>query len=194
MKYLLAKKKTLNLEYQRNTMLGLSAVLLATVLIQSICLLFRSERTIILPPEVKREFWAEGNRFSPEYLEEQAVYMAHLALDADKATFPYQTEILMRYADSEVCAHLRERFERRQKRLERNNASVRFDVSEATVYPESNRVKVSGNFTRFVGTKQTGGQQRSYEISFTVRRGRLQLRDIKRIGETGNETENEEND
>jgi type IV conjugative transfer system protein TraE len=190
MKYLFARKRALNFEYQRNAMLGLSAVLLATVLLQSICLLFRNEKTIILPPEVRREFWVEGNRFSPEYLEEQAVYMAHLALDADKATFPYQTEILLRYADVGACAHLRERFEKRLKRLDRNNASAKFDVSEVTVYPEKNSATVSGNFMRFVGTKQTAAQRRSYRIDFTVRRGRLLLKDIQKVG--GNEDEEDD--
>jgi type IV conjugative transfer system protein TraE len=183
MKYLLFQKRSRNLEYQRDAMLGLSVLLLATVLLQAICLLFRSEKTIILPPEVRREFWVEGNRFSPEYLEEQAVYMAHLALDADRATFPYQTEILLRYADSGACANLREQFERRQKRLERNNAATKFDVSEVTVYPERNSATVIGNFSRFVGSKQTGTQRRSYAVNFTVRRGRLLLKDIQRTGE-----------
>ena len=51
-----------------------------------------------------------GNRFSPEYLEEQAVYMAHLALDINQTSCPYNAEILMRYADAETCAFLREKF------------------------------------------------------------------------------------
>ena len=134
MKFSYARKKVLNFEYQRNMALGLTAVLLAIVLILSSCLLFRDERTIVLPPETRREFWAEGNRFSSEYLEEQAVYMAHLALDANQTNCPYNTEILMRYADAETCAFLREKFEKTMRTLKKNDAATRFDVKEATVF------------------------------------------------------------
>jgi hypothetical protein len=102
MKFSYAKKKILNFEYQRNMLLGRTAMLLAVVMILSLYLLLRSEKTLVLPPEVRREFWAAGNRFSPEYLEEQAVYMIHLALDVNQTNYPYNTEILMRYTDVET--------------------------------------------------------------------------------------------
>lgn len=73
MKFKFAQKKITDYEYQRNKLLVLSSVLLVILLLESICLLFKKEKVIILPPEVRKEFWAEGNRFSPEYLEEQAV-------------------------------------------------------------------------------------------------------------------------
>ena len=68
MRFNYATKRMTNFEYQRNMLLGLVAVLLTILVILSSCLLFRSERVIVLPPEVRREFWVEGNRFSPEYL------------------------------------------------------------------------------------------------------------------------------
>ena len=70
MKFNFARKKVTNFEYQRNMLLGLTGVLLLILIILSACLFLRSERVIVLPPEVRREFWVEGNRFSPEYLEE----------------------------------------------------------------------------------------------------------------------------
>jgi type IV conjugative transfer system protein TraE len=175
MKFSYAQKKVLNFEYQRNALLGLTAVLLAIVVILSLNLLLRSEKTIILPPEVRREFWAAGNRFSPEYLEEQAVYVIHLALDVNQTNYPYNTEILMRYADSETCAYLKERFEKTLKTLKKNDASTRFEVKEATVFPEKNIVHVKGILNCFVGSKQIDNRQEAYEVKFKTFRERLFL-------------------
>lgn len=113
-----------NFEYQRNTLLGLTAALLFLLIIMSLCLFFRNERVILIPPEVRREFWVEGNRFSPEYLEEMAVYFLHLALDVNQTTLPYNTEILSRYADVEAVNYLREKYEKDIKKLKQNDAST----------------------------------------------------------------------
>jgi type IV conjugative transfer system protein TraE len=189
MKFLLTQKRMLNFEYQRNMLLKLTIILLLILVILSLCLLFRNERTVILPPEVRREFWAEGNRFSPEYLEEQAVYMAHLALDINQTNCPYNAEILMRYADAEVCAYLRERFEKTLKTLKQNDASTRFDVKDATVFPESNTVHVKGILNCFVGSRQINGYSETYEVNFRTFRGRLFLKDFKLL-ETSKPKEN----
>jgi conjugal transfer pilus assembly protein TraE len=179
MKFNLAKKRILNFEEQRNKLLLLSGSLLIVVFLQTICLLFRNEKVIVLPPEVKREFWAKGNRFSPEYLEEQAVYMIHLALDVNQVSYPYNTEILMRYADVNTCSYLREKFEKHYKTLRSNDASTRFDVKDVTVYPEKNKVHITGVMNNFVGSKPISSKQETYEVEFKIFRGRLFLKDIK---------------
>jgi conjugal transfer pilus assembly protein TraE len=171
----------LNFEEQRDKMLILSAVLLVIVFAQSICLLFRSDKIIILPPEVRREFWAKGNRFSPEYLEEQAVYMLHLALDVNQVRYPYNMEILMRYADVNTCSYLREKFEKHYKTLKTNDASTRFDIKEVKVYPDRNKVYVTGSMNNFVGSKPINSRAEIYEVEFKTFRGRLFLKDIKLV-------------
>jgi type IV conjugative transfer system protein TraE len=148
MKFSLVRRRALNFEYQRNVLLGLATILLLLLMILAFCLLLRNERTIVLPPKVRREFWVEGNRFSPEYLEEQAVYMIHLALDVNQATYPYNTEILLRYADAETSNQLREKFQKTMDRLKNNDVSTKFEVKEVV------------------------------EVSFRIFRGRLFLKDL----------------
>jgi conjugal transfer pilus assembly protein TraE len=171
-----------NFEYQRNILLGLTAALLALLLIMSLCLLFRSERVILLPPEVRREFWAEGNRFSPEYLEEMAVYFLHLALDINQTTLPYNTEILTRYSDVETGNYLRNKYEKDIKKLKQNDASTTFEVKEVTVYPDRNTVHAEGVLSNYVGSKRIRESHEVYEVSFKTYRGRLFFKEIKRVG------------
>ena len=103
MKFNYATKRMTNFEHQRNMLLGLVSAQLVVLMVMSGCLCFRSERIIVLPPEVKREFWVEGNRFSSEYLEEMAVYFLRLALDVNQSTLPCNIELLTRYSDVETA-------------------------------------------------------------------------------------------
>ena len=187
MKFNFANKRVTNFEYQRNTLLGLTASLLVLLVILSSCLLFRRERVIVLPPEVKREFWVEGNRFSPEYLEEMAVYFLHLALDVNQTTLPYNIEMLSRYSDTETGNYLRNKYENDIKKLKQNDASTTFEAKEVTVYPDKNVVRVAGRLNRFIGSKCIGDKQETYEVIFKTYRGRLFFKEIKNLKETENE-------
>lgn len=181
MKFNFATKRVTNFEYQRNMLLGLTAALLVLLTILSLCLLFKSERVILLPPEVRREFWAEGNRFSPEYLEEMAVYFLHLALDVNQATLPYNTEMLSRYSDVETSNYLRTKYEKDIKKLKQNDASTTFEVKEVTVYPDRNMVHAEGTLNSYVGAKRIKEIHEVYEVGFKTYRGRLFFREIKRV-------------
>jgi len=189
MRFSFAQKRTLNFEYQRNLFLGIAAILLLSNVLLSFCLIFRSEKTIILPPEVKSEFWSEGNRFAPRYLEEQAAYMTHLALDINASNIKYNTNILLRYVDADQASHFREQFEKQHRKLKQNNASTMWNISEFIVFPDQNVVHVRGNLDRFIGSKQISSLQRMYDVSFKIKNGRLFLRDIKLLG--GDKDENE---
>lgn len=183
MKYNYATKRLTNYEYQRNILLGLNGVLLVLSLILSVCLFFKRERIVVLPPEVRREFWIEGNRFSPEYLEEMAAYFLHLSLDVNQSTLPYNTEILMRYADSSTCNYLRDKFERDIQKLKKNDASTNFEIKELTVYPDQNIVRAEGTLNRYCGSKMIKSSQEIYEVQLKTYRGRLFFQKIRRIGE-----------
>lgn len=181
MRFNYATKRMTNFEYQRNMLLGLVAVLLILLVILSACLFFRSERVIVLPPEVKQEFWVEGNRFSPEYLEEMAVYFLHLSLDVNQATLPYNTEILTRYSDTKTVSYLQEKYERDIKKLKENDASTTFEVKEVTVFPDSNIVRAEGILKHYVGSKCIKEYPAIYEVSFKTYRGRLFFKEIKQV-------------
>ena len=189
MKFSFAQKRALNFEYQRNLFLGISSILLASNVLLSFCLIFRNEKTIILPPEVKSEFWSEGNRFASEYLEEQAAYMSHLALDVNAANIKYNTNVLLRYVETDHAAYFRERFEKQQRKLKQNNAATTWDIAEFVVFPDQNTVHVKGTLNKFIGSKQIGSLQREYAVSFKIKRGRLFLREIKFLGKEDDENE-----
>lgn len=172
-----------NFEYQRNVLLGLTSVLLVLLLILSSCLLLRSEKIIVLPPEVRREFWVKGNRFSPEYIQDMAYHYSHLALDANQDTFPYQMEILIRNSDTVTGQQLRGKFEKDYQKLKKNNAATRFKVKDMTVFLDQNKVHLQGTLDRYVGETPISSQEQTYEMTFKTRHGILLFKDLKRIDE-----------
>ena len=181
MKYNYATKRLTNYEYQRNVLLGFNGILLILLLIMSLCVFFKKEKVIVLPPEVRSEFWIEGNRFSPGYLEEMAAYFLHLSLDVNQSTLIYNTGILMRYADVESGNYLRQKLEKDRKKLKENNASTVFEIQELTTYPDLNRVRAEGKLKQYVGSKVIKESNEIYEVSFKTYQGRLFFKEIKRI-------------
>lgn len=187
MKFDYANKRIVNFEYQRNVLLGLTAILLLLLLITSLNLLLRNERVIIIPPEIRREFWVEGNRFAPEYLEEMAVYFLHLSLDVNQNTLAYNTEILSRYADVETGNYLRAKYEKDIKKLKQNDASTSFEVKEVTVFPDRSIVRAEGRLNSYIGTKRIKDIQKIYEVRFRTYRGRLFFKEITEVIEHENQ-------
>ena len=187
MKFDYANKRIVNFEYQRNVLLGVTAILLLLLFIISLTLLLRDERVIVIPPEIRREFWVEGNRFAPEYLEEMAVYFLHLSLDVNQNTLAYNTEILSRYADIETGNYLRLKYEKDLKKLKQNDASTTFEVKEVKVFPDRSIVRAEGILNSYVGIKRIKEAHKIYEVRFRTFRGRLFFKEITEVKDDENQ-------
>lgn len=143
-----------NLTFQRNALAGLASVLLVITLLQTIFLFLKNEKIIILPPETKQSFWVEGNKFSPIYLEEQAIFFAHLLLDVSTSNILSQGEILLRYTDSSAHEILKTRLFREEARLKRDNVSMKFEMIECEVFPNQLMLELTGDLHAYVAHKK----------------------------------------
>lgn len=181
MKFNYATKRLTNYEYQRNVLLGFNGILLVLLLIMSLCLFFKKEKIVVLPPEVKRGFWVSGNQFSREYLEDMATFFLHLALDVNQSNFTYNSEILMRYADTESGNYLRQKFARDKEKLKKNDAATTFDIKELKIFLDKNTVRAEGKLKQYVGSRVIKESNEIYEVSFKAYQGRLFFKEIKRI-------------
>lgn len=165
-----------DLHQQRQFLLGLSAALLILTLVQGFLLVFRSEKTIILPPETKQSFWVEGNTFSPIYLEEQALYMVHLLFDVSESNILLQGEILLRYVLPQEHGAFRLKILEDEKRLKRESLSLVLAPQECEVHVDDLTVDVTGDLHGYVGNKRVTTQRETYRIAFGAKKGRLFLK------------------
>ena len=170
-----------NLTFQRNVLAGLASILLVITLLQTIFLFLKNERIIILPPETKQSFWVEGNKFSPMYLEEQAIFFAHLLLDVSASNILSQGEILLRYTDSSAHEILKTRLFKEEARLKRDNVSMKFELVECEVYPDQLMLELTGDLHAYVAHKKISTHRETYRVEFTSRSGRLFLKSFEVI-------------
>ncbi|CAO5681502.1 MAG: hypothetical protein HEEMFOPI_01515 [Holosporales bacterium] len=166
MKHLFFTKSLTNVQFQRNFLLGLSSILLFIVVLQSIFLFLRSEKTIILPPEIKQSFWVDGNRFAPSYLEEQATYFCHLFLDVTPSNVLFQGELILRYVFPEFYSNIKAQLLNEQERLKKENLTLHFIPLEVKVYPDDMFVLVIGELNTYVGSKKITVSKKVYRVDF----------------------------
>ena len=178
MKQFLFEKRQGNIVFQRNILLSLFSVVLTVLLLQSAYLFFQHEKIIILPPETKQSFWVEGNNFSPGYLEEQAVYMAHLLLDVTSSNIFYQGDILLRYVVPEQHSVFKRKILDDHKRLQKDNLSIIFLPHEIEAFPKSLTVHLTGDVCGYVGSKRVTQNRETYRIAFESKQSRLFLKDF----------------
>lgn len=163
---------------QRNSLAGLCAVLLAAVLLQSVFLFFRNERIIISPPELHQSYWVEGNRFSEGYLEEMAVFFAHLLLDVSAETLLYQGEVALRSVDADSYSRLKTKIFADAARLKKENVTSRFEPKKARVSRGQLEVQLKGTMTQYVSGKSVSSFEETFVVRFSAYKGKLFLKDF----------------
>lgn len=185
MDFHLNQNRLSDIRFQRNTVAGLCAILLGINAIQSLCLFFRHERVIITPPQLSQGFWVEGNRFSPQYLEEMALHYAHFLLDVTEKTVLYQGEIILRYVVPESYGVFKAKLLEDEKQLKTNHLSTRFAPSDVVISPEQLRVDITGELLSYVGDKKISQVRETYRFQFQNQSGRLLIKDFTTVKSEG---------
>ncbi|WP_010303949.1 type IV conjugative transfer system protein TraE [Candidatus Odyssella thessalonicensis] len=189
MKFNLREKRLSHLVLQRNVLAGLSASLLTICTIQAACLFFKSEKTIVAPLELEHSFWIEGNRFSPNYLEEMAGYYTHLLLDVTPANILYQGDVLLRAAEPASYGTLKQKLFEESHRLKKENLSLAFSPVEFQVYPDHLMVDVTGDLMSYVADKRVSQNRETYRVTFSSQGSRLFLKGFSLVASDKKEEE-----
>lgn len=176
MKFSLKEKRLSHLIVQRNLLAGLSVSLLTVSLMLSATLFFKSEKIIISPLELEQSFWVEGNKFSPNYLEEMAGYYAHLLLDVTPANILYQGDVILRSIEPEAYGAIKQKLYEDSKRLIRENLSLAFSPIEFQVAPDQLVVDVTGDLMSYVSGKRVSQHRETYRVAFSASKSRLFLK------------------
>ncbi len=188
---ILEKNRISYLLSQRNILAAVAALLLAIVFLQSIFLFFRSERIIISPPELHQRYWVEGDRFSEGYLEEMAVFYAHLLLDVSAETLLYQGEVALRAVDADSYSRIKTKLFADAAKLKKENVTSRFEPKTATVSRDSLEVQLKGTMTHYVSGKNVSSFEETFVIRFSSVKGKLYIKDFALI-DTKNKNFNED--
>ena len=166
---------------QRNAYAALSCGLLIVTLLLTTLLFFKNEKTVISPPELKQSYWIEGNRFSPSYLEEMALYFTHLILDVTESNVIPQGEILLRYISPSAYGNFKAKILQDEKRLKKEQLSLHFSPNDIHLFPNTLTAEIGGDLISYVGSKKVASNRETYRIVFKQRLGRLFLESFQMV-------------
>lgn len=153
----------------------------AIVLVQIVATvrLIGTEKTILVPPEIKRSFWVSGNDASKEYLEEMAYWYAGLALNITPAVSDYQNNLFLKYAAPSEYGRLQAEMGARAEFLKKNNTATQFAVRSVTTDEKNQRVALSGTLLTWTSDKKAGERNAVFMVGFKQMNGKLYVSDFK---------------
>lgn len=167
-----------SLSIQRNIFLAITFILLLLTLLLSLLLFNKSEKVIIVPTSVEKEFWIDGSTVSPTYLEQMGCFVGDLLLTRSPLSADMQLTILMRHTDPSFVNILRTKLVSEVSKLSKDNASYVFFRTKVLVNPHDHVVTLEGDRTLFLGDKILSTARESYRLGFSNHNGRLLLTSI----------------
>jgi conjugal transfer pilus assembly protein TraE len=176
MKRMLLHGRLDHLLHQRNALSALAFTLLGLNCIQALTTLVKSERVVVVPPHISREFWVEKNRVSPSYLEEMGLFFASFLLEMSPESAAYKREIILRSTVTEGYGALKAKLLEDERRLKKERVVTAFSPQSVKVSPSKMAVEVTGDLMGFVGEKRISQSRDTYSLTFVYRHNRLLLK------------------
>jgi|JI6StandDraft_1071083.scaffolds.fasta_scaffold80638_3 conjugal transfer pilus assembly protein TraE len=172
---------------QRNSLLFVGAGLLALNFTQALFTFSKSERIVVVPADVRQEFWVEKNQVSASYLEEMAIVFTDLILENSPKGAAYRRDIILRHTAASGFGALKSQLLEDEARLKKEHLSTSFHANSIKVNPGALAVEIKGDLMRYVGDKRISQSRDVYELVFEYHRGQLLLKSFKLIGSDKND-------
>lgn len=169
------EKTTQYLQFQRNIFAALSILLAASLVCLSVFLFFKSERIIIVPPVIEKEFWVEGDKIAPTYLEQYGLFLAQLLLSKSAHSASNQRAILLRHTDPRFSEMLNQKLLEEEHLLQKQNSAYTFFPHTIQVNSKTNEVVIEGDRIFYMLDKQISNEREGYILSFNYTGSRLLL-------------------
>jgi conjugal transfer pilus assembly protein TraE len=164
---------------QRNFLVGLSIVLAIGLILTSSFLFLKTERIIVVPSVIEKEFWVDAHSISATYLEQFGLFLGGLLLNKSAHSADLQRTVLCRHTEPQYLAILKQRLVEEEETLKKQNASYVFYLHNLFVNPELLTVTLLGERQFFIaGQKTTSSEGCGYTLHFTYQGARLLLNGI----------------
>lgn len=164
-----------HLLFQRNAFLALSAVLSISMVIVSTFLFVKSERIVVLPAVVEKEFWIDSNNVSATYLEQFGYFLGELLLSKSAQSSATQRTILMRHTAPSYATLLNRKLIEEEQKLDKERASYTFYPTGIYTDVKALEIVLTGDRTTYVAGKAVSTAAESYLLTFIFQGSRLLL-------------------
>lgn len=171
---------------QRNMCLIFGIGMLLANILLSFCMLYKTEKIVLVPPEINKTFWISNNAVSEGYLSEMAVFLSGLLLDQTSISSKVKRDILLKYVSSEFHNSFYSKLLKQEKYIKESDLTTKFSLKEIEADVEAGKVIVTGEMRSFVAMEELKKEIVSYELSFESRGFRYLLNGFRQLRE-GNE-------
>lgn len=172
------KQNAAKLHSQRNVVSIVCGVQVLVVGILSTALLFKSERIILMPPEIKKEMWFQGGKVSASYLECLGEYISKLLLDITPTSFPHNHEQILKFATPEAYGALKDQLMSDGDQYTKLQLSTHFYPNQLNVNTKTLEVKVKGTLTSYIAGNKVKDSQETIMLKFLNRGSVLLLESV----------------
>ncbi|NGX47092.1 MAG: hypothetical protein K1000chlam3_00461 [Chlamydiae bacterium] len=172
------KKNVGKMQYQRNVLTTFCFIVLLSNLLLVLLALTKRERIIIVPPTIEKEFWIEGKKFSPTYLEQFGIFLAQLLLNKSPESVSLQNRILLRFVAPDYYPIFKKALEQEKNEMIEKDLSYIFFPDKVQVLPERKQIILEGNRLAYLGTEEFLNETQRYILNFSFARGSLLLKEL----------------
>ena len=165
-------------------------------LLMAILILTRTDthRQTIVPPTINKTFWVEDNAVDPAYLEQMAVFLLQLLLNATPATADLNITSLLRYIGPESYGRIEASLRNQAAELKAGALSMAFYPRSVTTAPDvANTIAVGGVVSSWSADRRLPDKPVNYLLKFRYAGGKLFLSDLKEVKEPARAIANEQN-
>jgi conjugal transfer pilus assembly protein TraE len=132
----------------------------------------KSQRILLVPPQITKEFWIERDRVAPEYMEQMGVFIATLVGNLSPGNAEFNVNMLIKHYLDPSLKHPEAIHELlgQAAYIKKNNITQAFFPSSISVVDtDKMKVRVEGSNVMNIGTARISGERVSYLIRFNAR-------------------------
>ena len=159
---------------QRNVMILFSCIFILIIFFQSICLVKKDSKTILVP-FINHQVSLNNSKPSNEYIVAITRDIFSLLLNLTPDNIDYSQKTILGLVDSAHYGEIKNQFLFIKEKILSKKFNTVFYITE--IIPNNNNLTaiVSGNLYSYLGTKQTNTEEKKFEIKFKYKNSQLLL-------------------
>ena len=178
---LMKEKKT------RVFLIGISSVLLAMTLMQSITIVallryaHSKHETHFIPPQISQEFTLSGTGVSEGYLRDMTTFLTQLRFNVTASSATFQFNSLLGYVAPSLYGDIRAQLVKEVEQINHEHLSSVFYPSNWEIDTKHLSLKVMGQMKRFVGADLMSDVRETFLIRYSYEYGLLKLTNLEKV-------------
>lgn len=147
---------------------NLFLILLCLALVSLVGYILATEKTHILPPEVKRPYEIGSNYANKDYLVDMASYVMGMVLTRSPETADYNNRVILKMAHPDGYGELKTSLDAAAIRQKQEKVTTIWVPRNEKVSEQALSVEANGQVKTYIGDKLTSQREKTYLVQFSI--------------------------